>query len=159
MASACWPFSAFTKSVLMLGQKCYLASSMCGLGDHLICSLGAGLSPPPADPTGIRFGAPTCLTRSMSRLSSSLASSASFPTTPPSPAWCGRCCWSSSSIGSWSATACSSLTAWPPTHSLTAASPCKPSAPDECSTQMQGNRGCSASIECSDFNRCAWDGR
>jgi transposase-like protein len=46
------------------------------------------------------------------------ASWASSPTTPRSLAWWGRCCWSSTSTGSWRADACSPPRAWRPSPEL-----------------------------------------
>ena len=94
--------------------------------------------------TGARSGAPTCWSGSTRKSSAGLASSASSPTTPPSLAWWARCCWSNTSTGSWRAAACSPPRAWPPSRSWATSLPCKPSAPEQGSTQAPGDRGCGA---------------
>jgi hypothetical protein len=50
--------------------------------------------------------------------------------TVSTPARWGRCCWSSTSIGSWRAAACSPPTAWPPSRSLMTSLHSWPSAPE-----------------------------
>ena len=93
-----------------------------------------------------RSGAPICWSGSMKNPSAAPVSSASSPMTPRSSAWWGRCCWSSTSTGSWRAAACSLPRAWPPSRSWMAAMPCRPSTTETCRTQAPGDQGCSAPI-------------
>ena len=99
-----------------------------------------------------RSGAPTYWSGAM-RLSrrsllrrSSVARAlwASTPTTPPSPAWWGRRCWSSTSTGRWWAAACSPLRALPPSHYWMTSLHSRPSMYYSSSTQAADARGCSA---------------
>ena len=53
-----------------------------------------------------------------------------FRPTVSTPARWGRCCWSSTSTGSWRAAACSPPTAWPPSRSLMTSLHSWPSAPE-----------------------------
>ena len=50
--------------------------------------------------------------------------------TSSTPAWWGRCCWSSTSTGSWRAAACSPPTAWPSSRSWMTSLHSRPSAPE-----------------------------
>jgi hypothetical protein len=66
--------------------------------------------------------------------------------TASTPAWWGRCCWSSTSTGSWRAAACSPPKAWPPSRSWVMAAPCRLSATERGRTQAPDDRGCSAPL-------------
>ena len=67
----------------------------------------------------------------MRRSNAAPASSASSPMMPPSPGWWARCCWSSTSTGSWRAVACSPPRAWPPSRIWRHSPPCKYPSPEK----------------------------
>ena len=84
---------------------------------------------------------------------------ASSPTTLRSPAWWGRCCWSSTSTGSSRAAACSPPRAWRPFPNWATPLSCRPSAPEQGKTQAPGDQGCSAPTGRSSLDRRLGAGR